>query len=301
MQVAPHVYAVGDGPAQSGQGTVDVLLPFCFVLGGDAVFGDKNGDSRSCGSVTDLSGQSRALNAFAPQASGTFNAEPSVDNRVGAPKYEYPMIRSSRGLLGKAFPPNGGVAPRARNASMVGMAIFATRRMLTKRQKSVVVIGIAVALVAVSGGVVRMLWPRDSGQSPYLTVDDPRPQPTGEGVSVGAEGGQVGLGDVEVTVPPGAVAAGNQVTVVPLADLGERLGEVFGRPVRVEHSQPLQAPVTIRWSAATLSPIQRAIAVLARWDPDLSVWRLTNETITVDGESLVAQTSEFSDLTRAIQ
>ena len=139
---------------------------------------------------------------------------------------------------------------------------------------------------------------RDKSSGPgTLTVDDPRPVVAGDGVTIGSAGGVATFSAVEVTIPAGAVAQGSTVTVVPLAPLGEKLGEVFGTPVGVEHAQPLEVPVTIRWNASALTPLQRDVAVLARWDPELAMWRPASETLTVEGESLVAHVSEFSYLT----
>lgn len=157
-----------------------------------------------------------------------------------------------------------------------------------------VAIGVAAVLV-VAGGAVVWWWQRPE-PAPLIAVNDPQPRIDGDGTTVGPDGATVRHGSVEVSVPAGAVPDGEEITVLPVAPLGQRLGEIFGQPAAVEHASPLRAALTLRWHVPELTQRQRDTAVLTRWDPEHEVWRLTGEPLTVDGDTLVAQVREFSFL-----
>ncbi|MEV6967139.1 hypothetical protein AB0M47_18725 [Hamadaea sp. NPDC051192] len=158
------------------------------------------------------------------------------------------------------------------------------------RTKQVLIVVTALAVV-IAGGAGGWWWThRDRGQA----QTDPAPQVTGKPTKIGPDGGTVDNGEVTIVIPAGAVPSGETITVLSAEAIGAHDGEIFGRPIGVEHSQPLAKPATLRWKAGTLTARQRAAAVLTRWDPDSRMWKVAGPQLTVDGDVLTATVSEFS-------
>jgi hypothetical protein len=157
------------------------------------------------------------------------------------------------------------------------------------RSRVIAAIVAVVVLTAAAGGA---WWWTHRRAEPVVT--DPAPQVSGDATTVGPEGGTVRTGDVEITIPAGAVPAGGQIKVLPVVAIGEHEGEIFGQPIGVEHAQPLAKPATVRWKAANLTARQRRTAALTRWDPDSRMWKVAGPSLKVDGDTLSATVSEFS-------
>ncbi|UOY01846.1 hypothetical protein [Blastococcus sp. PRF04-17] len=166
-----------------------------------------------------------------------------------------------------------------------------------RRRLSVLVVVLGLLVAGCSGTE----QPADSRAEPAvlegspLDSPDPVPEPTGEGTEVGPDGGDVDSGDVEMSVPAGAVPAGHTFTVPEHAPIPAQPGEIFGRPVALEHDVPLASPVTVRWTLPALDDVQRASLLLAKWDADAKAWvSRPDVAFEVDGDTLTAELSEFS-------
>jgi len=133
------------------------------------------------------------------------------------------------------------------------------------------------------------------GEVQLSAAGDPAPQPLGDAVMLDGESASLEQGEVSVEVPSGAV--GSEATLQFGQSLGTVDGEVFGRPVSVEATEPLAGPFELRWDIAEVSEEQRASIVPLRWDDDLEVWAVDegeDTQLRIDGDELVLVTSEFS-------
>lgn len=157
---------------------------------------------------------------------------------------------------------------------------------------------VALVLVLALGGAAWLRWHHaapHSAPAGQLAVDDPEPRVDEAGTVVGAAGATARFDNgVRVDVPAGAVAADSQIVIRSGPALGEHAGEIFGQPIGVTHDQPLRQALTLRWRVPSLSARQLATAVLARWNPDLRVWEVVGPRLSVEGDTLTAEVSDFS-------
>lgn len=177
------------------------------------------------------------------------------------------------------------------------------------------VLVVACALTACSRTVERSVS-AESGPRPAAApaeaatheagIDDPDPEPVaaGEAVPVDDAGATVELDGVTVTVDPGVISGSAEVTGAELrlddgtvVAPGDTVGrERWGAPAGIEHDEPLDGPAEVRWDIAAVPAAERASIVLARWDPDLEVWRTDTQAAAwdVEGDELVAEIEQFS-------
>ena len=158
-------------------------------------------------------------------------------------------------------------------------------------------------VAVVAGGVLLLVSGCTGGDEPSKAevplslsgAGDPVPQPSGDPVTLDAEPASFSQGELAVEVEAGAVTS--EATLRFGQNLGTVDGEVFGRPVSLEVSEPLAAPVELRWQIGELTEEQRASIVPLRWDEDLQVWAVDESPDThlrLDGDELVVVTTEFS-------
>ena len=139
---------------------------------------------------------------------------------------------------------------------------------------------------------------RSSAQSPGVTPigSDPVPGGFDDAITVGARGGSHQAGDVLVEVPAGATASSVSVSVG--LDIGPvataYIRETYGRPVRVEHTEPLTQPIRVQWDVSALDAEQRAAVLIVHWDDEFQAWRALDVRPTLDGNSLSVETDQFS-------
>ena len=126
-------------------------------------------------------------------------------------------------------------------------------------------------------------------------VGDPVPEPFGDPVMLDGESASLTLDEATVVVEAGVVVSEAEL------QFGRSMGtvgsEVFGRPVSLELSEPLAAPVELRWEIGELTEEQRASIVPVRWDDDLQVWAVDEAPDTrmeIDGDELTIAASGFS-------
>lgn len=159
------------------------------------------------------------------------------------------------------------------------------------------VVMIVVALAACSGHGSSA--PSPSGSSPSGAVD-PRPEVWSTTKQLGVDGAEASNEWVTAAVPPGAVAAGSSATVSVGPPLGVAGGtfarELWGAPVKVDHSEPLGKPVTLKWDVSRLTPQQQTTIVLVRWDDARATWTAAGIPVVVKDGVLTAETMEFSIL-----
>jgi hypothetical protein len=155
--------------------------------------------------------------------------------------------------------------------------------------------------VIVVSGCTAGKVPSESGptvQSPTATPigTDPVPKGFNEATIVDHQGGSHQLGDVTVDLPAGAVASSASISV------GTAIGgvttayasEIYGRPVRLEHSEPITKPVRVRWDVSALSSEQRAAVLIVHWNEEFQAWQALDVRPTLDGSSLSVETDQFS-------
>lgn len=163
-------------------------------------------------------------------------------------------------------------------------------------------LGLCLLIFAVAG----------CNQQPRATTDQPpttpttapsgekQPQLADNARSFDASGGRVEWPGVTVAVPAGAVAAGHTIRIRSGSELGTMTGlygeEVAGRPVAVDHDQPLRSTLTLSWNVPNLAAAQRASVVLARWNEDARAWAFTPERPVWHGTVLTAAVRDFSVL-----
>lgn len=127
---------------------------------------------------------------------------------------------------------------------------------------------------------------------------DPGPVLPPQGRMLDSAGGTHSQDGVSVAVPAGAVAEGSSIDVRVGAEIGTVIGtfitEVAGRPVSVEHTQPLKADLTVSWEVPPLTEQQRDSVLLARWDPELRVWKASTVEPRWSGTTLSADIQDFS-------
>jgi hypothetical protein len=163
------------------------------------------------------------------------------------------------------------------------------------------VIALIVALMVVVSGCTVGSGPsasRSSPQSPDAKPigSDPVPGGFDDTITLDARGGSHQAGDVMVEVPAGATASSVSVSVGlaigPVATTYAR--ETYGRPVRVEHTEPLTQPIRVQWDVSALDPEQRAAVLIVRWNDEFQAWQALDVRPTLDGESLSFETDQFS-------
>ena len=133
------------------------------------------------------------------------------------------------------------------------------------------------------------------GEVRLSAAGDPAPQPLGDAVTLDGEPVSLRQDEVSVEVPSGAMAS--EALLRFGQSLGTVDGEVFGRPVSVEVTEPLELPLELRWEIAEVTEQQRASIVPLRWDEDLEVWAIDESEDTqlrIEGDELVLVASEFS-------
>lgn len=123
---------------------------------------------------------------------------------------------------------------------------------------------------------------------------DPVPQPSGDPVILDSEPASLRQDGVAVEVAADSVAS--EATLRFGQSLGAVGDEYFGRPVGLELSEPLAAPVELRWEIGGLTQEQRASIVPLRWDEGLQVWAVdsTDAQMEIVGDELVIFATGFS-------
>jgi hypothetical protein len=129
---------------------------------------------------------------------------------------------------------------------------------------------------------------------------DPGPSFSGRASTVDTSGAFIELGGVTVNVPAGSTADGSDIDV----SIGDEIGEVenefaselFGEPVRVDHSVELSSTVTITWDVSGLEPHQQHLS-LVRWDEKAGVWVPSSEPVIVADGVATADVQQFSTVT----
>lgn len=132
--------------------------------------------------------------------------------------------------------------------------------------------------------------------SPAAAGGDPAPVGFDDTTTIDARGGGHEAGNVVVEVPAGATTSSVSVSVGldigPVATAFMR--ETFGRPVRVEHTEPLTRPVRVQWDVSALDTEQRASVLIVRWEEEFKAWRALDVRPTLDGDILKVETDQFS-------
>ena len=114
-----------------------------------------------------------------------------------------------------------------------------------------------------------------------------------ERADVDAAGGTVAAGSVEVTVPPGALSEDASVQIhAPLGRVGHLIG---GDIVEIEHTQPINKPVTVVWDVSELNEFQQAVLVVVRWDHQEERWRAVDAEFEIVNDRLTAYLDQWSD------
>jgi hypothetical protein len=137
----------------------------------------------------------------------------------------------------------------------------------------------------------------DQTAKPISSIADPAPQFTTNATAVTSDGGSVEQGGVHVTVPKAVTTDGSDLKV----SIGEEIGqaksefatEMFGIPVRVDHTADLSKTVTIEWDVSMLRESQQGLS-LVRWNEELGMWVTSNEVITVEDDTATVEVQEFS-------
>ena len=158
----------------------------------------------------------------------------------------------------------------------------------------VIAVGLVGALAACSTGSGNSSK-RDikTGPNPYSS-SDPVLKVEKTSPAITSAGGTYAQDDVNVAVPAGAVAKGSNITVQTGSLDGKTPGEVFGTPVGVNHSKPLDKPLTLTWTASELTLQQQHTIVLVKWDPTTKTWVPQNVEARVSGKTITAQVQSFS-------
>ncbi len=109
---------------------------------------------------------------------------------------------------------------------------------------------------------------------------------------VDASATTVEAGGVTVSVPPGALNEDARLMIhEPLGRVGTLIG---GQPVALEHSQPVQQPITVTWDVSNLSAFQRATLVLVAWDASQGRWLADDTDFEIAGGYLTADIHQWS-------
>lgn len=146
-------------------------------------------------------------------------------------------------------------------------------------------------MVAAAGGGGYVGYTRWVGNSPLEAVDTSTRQ-TGT-----TDGGTFAGNGYTVNVPGGAIAGDAQVVdaVVTAETLGN---DVFGPALGIEHDQPLNGPIEVRWDITALTQPQRDTLILIRYNDDLGVWAADPPTLDVpyriEGNELIADIDTWS-------
>lgn len=178
--------------------------------------------------------------------------------------------------------------------NIVRVATGWPRRRAVDSRRWLVILG-AIFTVAVLLAGCTSSPDQSAARAPWsLDTPDPPPVPDSQPETVGVDGATVTLDGVEVLVPRGAVAPGSAIEVRSAQAGGELAGQVFGKPAIVDHAEPLLTPLTLRWILPSLSEQQRATITIVRWDPAAEAWAYTAQPFSIEGDTLVAQVSEFS-------
>ncbi len=166
-----------------------------------------------------------------------------------------------------------------------------------KRCTRIIICAVSVLAVLASVGIIWTVHRRTT-PSAHVIAADPRPVFGSDRKAVGSGGGVVKNPYVTVSVDPGTVAEGANLTVSLGAPLGTVTGpyakETWGAPVQVDHAAPLAKPVTLTWDVANLTANERATVTLVRWNPDLAAWAPAGESVNVTDATLTAQVTQFS-------
>lgn len=117
---------------------------------------------------------------------------------------------------------------------------------------------------------------------------------------VTSQGGEFRTDTLVIVVPVGAVAENDEaeISVAPAPSPTGGSLEVFGEVVEINHTEPIEAPVEVRWDVSSLTPSEQSGIVLARWNAELGVWGTDPTTLSVDyavvDTELVAQIDQWS-------
>ena len=159
-------------------------------------------------------------------------------------------------------------------------------------------LGLLLCLVACSPTPQQLPSPAPSPAPSRATDEDFEPVLPADGQTADSGGATLEQNGVRVEVPARAVPDGQTATVKVGEDIGRIDGrftsELAGRPVSVDHGQPLTAALTVSWQAPALTADQRASVVLARWDAEAHAWKATTVRPRWSGDTLSADITQFS-------
>ena len=127
---------------------------------------------------------------------------------------------------------------------------------------------------------------------PSLSEQPPTGQQVVERAEVDAAGATLAAGHLEVTVPAGALSEDASLLVrEPFGQVGHLIG---GDIVEVEHTQPINKPITVVWDVSELNEFQQAVLVLVRWDEQEQRWQADDTDFDIVDGRLTAHFSEWS-------
>ena len=129
--------------------------------------------------------------------------------------------------------------------------------------------------------------------APSLDEQPPSSRAVVERAEVDPAGATVAAGSVEVTVPPGALSEDAIVQIrAPLGRVGHLIG---GDIVEIEHTQPINQPVTVVWDVSELNEFQQAVLVVVRRDHQEERWRAVDAEYEIVNDRLTAHLDQWSD------
>ena len=127
---------------------------------------------------------------------------------------------------------------------------------------------------------------------PSLSEQPPTGQQVVERAEVDAAGATLAAGHLEVTVPAGALSEEASLLVrEPFGQVGHLIG---GDIVEIEHTQPINKPITVVWDVSELNEFQQAVLVLVRWDEQEQRWQADDTDFDIVDGRLTAHFSEWS-------
>ena len=120
--------------------------------------------------------------------------------------------------------------------------------------------------------------------------------PSGQEVVARADVDATGItlagGTVKVTVPPGTFDDDSSVLIrAPLGQVGHLIG---GDLIEVDHTGPINKPITVVWDVSELNEFQQAVLVLVRWNEQEQRWRAQDADFDITNGRLTAHLDKWS-------
>ncbi|WP_420440591.1 RCC1 domain-containing protein [Candidatus Poriferisodalis sp.] len=127
---------------------------------------------------------------------------------------------------------------------------------------------------------------------PSLNNMPPSGQEVVARADVGATGATLAGGTVKVTVPPGTFDDDSSVLIrAPLGQVGHLIG---GDLIEVDHTGPINKPITVVWDVSELNEFQQAVLVLVRWNEQEQRWRAQDADFDIINGRLTAHLDKWS-------